>query len=183
LVHQSFWLIATWHAEAVPQGAQPVPVVVPSVPVKSNLVNSQHPRTMMVYSQNTRLGQYNHTSLTVPKVGHKLGSSTGVDSRCTPTTSDALGETLRSARDTDGAGAGDAACYGKKVLVLHLCLEQIESGLQQAAVLDVFIYLSLFVYWSHVTKPLSGWRFVTPQDYAANSATNILKPCTMKKAI
>jgi hypothetical protein len=143
---------------------------------------------MMVYSQNTRLGQYNHTSLTVPKVGHKLGSSTGVDSRCTPTTSDALGETLRSARDTDGASAGDAACYGKKVLVLHLCLEQIESVLHQAAVLDVFIYLSLsvylslFVYSSHVTKPLSGWRFGTPQDYAANSATNILKPCTHEES-
>lgn len=27
--------MATWHADAVPQGAQPVPVVVPSVPVKS----------------------------------------------------------------------------------------------------------------------------------------------------
>lgn len=78
------------------------------------------------FNECIRLGQYNHASLTVPKVGHKLGSSTGVDSRCTPTTSDALGETLSSAGDTDGAGVGDAACYGKKILILHLRLEQIE---------------------------------------------------------
>jgi hypothetical protein len=126
LVHQLFWLIANWHAEAVPQGAQPVAVVVPSVPVKSNLVNSQYSLPQEYTYECIRFGQHDHTSLTVPKIRHKFGSCTGIDGRCTPATSDALGETLRSTGDTDGAGAADAACHnGKKSLVLHLCLEQI----------------------------------------------------------
>lgn len=82
-----------------------------------------------------RLGQHDHTSLTVPKIRHKLGIGTGIDGRCTPATSDALGETLRSPGDTDGAGAGDAACDGKKILVLHVCVERFSLAYIEATVL------------------------------------------------
>jgi hypothetical protein len=40
LVHQSFLLMAVWQPEPVPQGAQPVSVAVPSVPVKSKVRSS-----------------------------------------------------------------------------------------------------------------------------------------------
>lgn len=35
--HQSLWSMATWQRVPVPQGAQPVPEVVPSVPRKSKV--------------------------------------------------------------------------------------------------------------------------------------------------
>lgn len=38
--------MASWQAEAVPQGAQPVEVVVPSVPVKSNVLVSTMTRAV-----------------------------------------------------------------------------------------------------------------------------------------
>lgn len=75
--------MATWHAEAVPHGAHPVPVVVPSVSVKSKLYKGPV-RTVHIFKvrdAGLRLGEDNDPSDVVSKVVNKLVSSGRIDCR------------------------------------------------------------------------------------------------------
>lgn len=101
--------MASWQFEAVPQGAQPVPVVVPSLPLKSNLTDSQSAALVPINRCYSRFGQHDHARLTILQVRYKLADRAGIHRSCAATTGDALCKSLCGSRDADSRGQGSDA--------------------------------------------------------------------------
>lgn len=112
--------MATWQAEPVPQGWQPVVVVVPSVSVKSKLLSTISHRLftgMFLYS---RLAQDNDTGLTVTEVGDQLIGGGRVNGGGTTATSGGRGEPLWGAGDADRGDLRGQCGHGREnECVLH----------------------------------------------------------------
>jgi hypothetical protein len=111
-----FWLIATWQAEAVPQGAQPVPeVFLRRVSILYD-IKEFSPSSPLSTSEIKGLGKNNDTRRRVTEVRDQLGSSARVDRSSRATTSHTLSETLSGTSDTDSSGVGSESRDDSKEL-------------------------------------------------------------------